>query len=413
MTKVVTRFAPSPTGPLHIGGVRTALFNYLFAKHTGGKFILRIEDTDINRSAVEHEKDILEGLAWLGLTYENLYRQSERQDIYMQHLERLIAESYAYWAPDGVVRFKNPGRRVVFQDEVRGEIEFDTTDLGDFVIARDLYRPLFHLAVVVDDWQMGVTHVIRGEDHISNTPRQILIQEAVGAPRPVYAHIPLILAQDRSKLSKRHGAVSVNDYRREGYLPEALINFLALLGWSPGGDQEILSLDELVTKFDLKKVQKSAAVFNLEKLNWLNKEYLKKLPPDVIEREILKYVDNKKLVSIIAERISKWGDIKEMLNRGELDYFFKTPAYAKSLLKNTAHIEKIIEILQPLKENDFTAAGIKSKIWDYATEHGRGEVLWPMRVALSGREKSADPFSVAEVLGREETLKRLRHAKEL
>src|SRR3989339_1374127 len=239
--RVVTRFAPSPTGVLHVGSVRTALFSFLYARKYGGSFILRIEDTDKERSEKAYEENILEGLRWLGITHDEFYRQSERGDVYKKYLEQLIASGAAYISQEegggegkraSVIRFKNPNKKVVFRDEVRGDIEIDTTDLGDFVIAKDLDTPLYNFAVVVDDFDMGVTHVIRGDDGIANTPRQVLIQEALGAPRPIYAHLPLILAPDRSKLSKRHGAVSVTEYRDMGYLPEAVVNFLALIGWN-------------------------------------------------------------------------------------------------------------------------------------------------------------------------------------
>lgn len=281
------RFAPSPTGPLHVGGARTALFNYLFVRQTDGQFILRVEDTDRERSRPEYEKEIIDGLAWLGITFDAVYRQSERTKIYQTHLNKLIKSGAAYLSREPkkegsgeveVVRFRNPDKLISFQDIVRGEVSFDTTELKDFVVARSVTEPLYHLAVVVDDFEMGVTHIIRGEDHISNTPRQILIQEALGAPRPLYAHLPLILASDRSKLSKRkHGeAVSLTHFRSLGISPKAMVNFLALLGWHPSDSDasEVLSFPELVAQFRLERVQKGGAVFDLNKLNWLNKKYL-------------------------------------------------------------------------------------------------------------------------------------------
>lgn len=287
--KTIVRFAPSPTGPLHIGGARTALFNYIFAKQRCGKFILRIEDTDKERSEKKYEEDILSGIQWLGIVPDEVYRQSERTEIYKKHLNTLIKNGSAYVSRekkkegDGeieIVRFRNSNKLVSFQDIVRGEVSFNTTELKDFVIAKSVTEPLFHLAVVVDDFEMGITHIIRGEDHISNTPRQILIQEALGAPRPLYAHIPLILAEDRSKLSKRkHGeSVSLAHYRKLGIAPDAMNNFLALLGWHPSASDasEVMSLDELVAQFQLERVQKGGAVLDESKLNWLNKQYVKK-----------------------------------------------------------------------------------------------------------------------------------------
>jgi len=310
--KVVTRFPPSPTGHLHIGSARTALFNYLFAKHNNGSMRLRFEDTDKERSKKEFEDDIIEGLRWLGLYSETseVPRQSERTEIYKKHLIPLLEKGFAYEAEEAkntpdkkVVRFKNPNKTISFFDLVRGDVTFDTTELGDFVIARNTEEPLYHLAVVIDDHEMGVTHVIRGEDHISNTPRQILIQEAIGASRPLYAHIPLILGKDKSKLSKRHGAISVTEYRNQGFLPEALVNFLALIGWNPGGEREVYSLNELVALFSLEKVQKGGAKFDLDKLRWMNKEYLRKVPKEEFELHALEF---------LPEAIKKLPELKRL-----------------------------------------------------------------------------------------------------
>lgn len=426
--KVVTRFAPSPTGFLHVGGARTALYNYLFARQNNGKFILRIEDTDKERSTKEFEDDILNGLKWLGLSYDEMYRQSERTEIYKGHLKKMVADSSAYLAEENeagtgkVVRFKNPNVKISWHDLVRGKIEFDTTELKDFVIAKDMETPLYHLAVVVDDFEMGVTHVIRGEDHISNTPRQMLIGKALGAPLPSYAHIPLILAPDKSKLSKRHGAVSVNEYKRLDYEPEAIINFLALIGWNPGDEREIFTLKELTKDFRLEKVQKGGAVFNKEKLDWVNKEYLRRLSAEETKNRIKKYFETtpvsektlERLSSMIIDRISRFGEIPEMIKSGEFSYFFSAPEYeTKNLLwqKNPdkditrKHLEKTAEILSALE--NFSPENIKSAVWEYAEKEGRGEVLWPLRYALSGRDKSPDPFTLAGIIGKEETLKRI------
>lgn len=288
---VITRFPPSPTGNLHIGGARTALFNYLYAKQHGGSFLLRIEDTDKERSKKEYEDEIREGLTWLGIRWDNkeVWRSSERTEVYKGYLKKLLDTDVAYVSREPqkegggevkVVRFRNPNKRVGWKDMIRGDVSFDTTELKDFVIARSLDEPLYHLAVVVDDFEMGITHVIRGEDHISNTARQMLIQEAIGAPVPRYAHLPLVLASDRSKLSKRKHAelASLSYYRAQGILPEALINFLALLGWHPAESDasEVLSLPDLLREFRLERVQKGGAVLDQSKLNWLNRQYLKK-----------------------------------------------------------------------------------------------------------------------------------------
>lgn len=436
--KVITRFPPSPTGVFHVGSARTALFNFLFARKYGGKFILRSEDTDIERSKREYEDNIIEGMKWLSMPYDEFYRQSERTAIYKKHIEAMIAGGYAYISSEqptdegksaSVIRFKNPGRKVVFHDEVRGDIEFDTTELGDFVIAKDMEHPLYHLAVVVDDFEMGVTHIIRGEDGISNTPRQILIQEAIGAPRPVYAHIPLILAPDKSKLSKRHGAVSVMEFRDEGYMPEALNNFLALLGWNPGNDREVFSMDELTDAFSLEHIQKGGAVFNKEKLNWLNKEYIKKLSHDRLLNEIVARLPAHILSAsqygperlsrasrVIVEKIHTFGEVKSMAEAGDLSYFFDAPSPEKNSLcwkgetpdQSLRHLRRVIELLTPVSE--WTETAIKDALWEYASKEGRGSVLWPTRFALSGKEKSPDPFALAEILGKQETLARLQTA---
>jgi glutamyl-tRNA synthetase len=439
MPDIVTRFPPSPTGFLHIGRARTALFNYLFTQKNKGKMIFRVEDTDRERSKKEYEQNIVECLEWLGITYdEGPIRQSERNEIYKKYLKKLIDDGFAYISKEEVkevgdreevIRFRNPNKKITFTDLVRGEIEFDTSDLKDFVIARSLEEPVYHLAVVVDDFEMGITHIIRGEDGISNTPRQILIQEAIGAPRPLYAHIPLILAPDRSKLSGRHGAVAVTEYKEKGYLPEALINYLALLGWNPGTDQEIFTKEELIEQFDLSKVQKSGAIFNEEKLKWVNKEHMKKLAPDVLELKIKEALAKKypdislkqvaKLSPIILERVSTFGEMADMAEAGEIEYFFSKPDYdSKNLLWkgegdlniSKEHLTHITELLAGIDTNAFNQEQIKKTIWDYASEKGRGEVLWPMRYALSGKEKSPDPFVLSELLGKEETTARLNEA---
>ncbi len=421
--QIITRFAPSPTGVLHIGGARTALFNYLFARQNNGKFILRIEDTDKERSKKEFEDDVINGLKWLGLDWDEFYRQGERTEIYKKYLQKLLDENKVYFEGQAI-RFRNSNEVVVFNDLIRGEIKFDTKELGDFVIAKNLETPLFHFAGAVDDFEMKVSHVIRGEDHISNTPRQILIQEAIGAPRPVYAHIPLILGPDRSKLSKRHGAASLNEYKELGYLAEALVNFLALLGWNPGNEKEIFSLNELVKEFSLNKVQKGGAIFNIVKLNWLNSQYIKKMDTDKLIKLCMPYMQISNLKSQIS-KIRKIIKIKQermntLLEAGEgIDYFFQQPEYKKGMLiwkdsdsnKTEEHLKKISEILCDIKEG-FSAEIIKGVILPYAEEKGKGSVLWPFRVALTGLEKSPDPFIIADILGKEETIKRLKYAIE-
>ncbi|HEY4715172.1 MAG TPA: glutamate--tRNA ligase family protein [Candidatus Paceibacterota bacterium] len=428
--QVVTRFAPSPTGYLHIGGYRTAIFAYLYAKHNGGKFILRIEDTDKERNKKEYEDNILESLKWIGLEYDKFYRQSENIERHKEVIRELIKKGNAYIskeeAKDGsgaikeIVRFKNPNKVVKIHDLIKGTVVIDTTDLGDFVIARNVDDPLYHLAVVIDDWDEGVTHVIRGDEHLSNTPRQILMLEALGAPIPAYAHIPLILGEDRSKLSKRKGALPLTAYRDLGYLPEAMLNAAVLIGWNPGGEQEIFSKQELIKTFDLAKVHKSGAVFNPIKLDWINKEHLKHLSQEVVESEVAKRISNPQLIPIVLDRINKWSDIDELIKSGELDWASKQPNYDKEglfwkklkdstnrFITTKEYIEKAIELLNSIPESDFNHNAVKQALWNYAEEKGRGEVLWPIRFALSGLEKSPDPFTLSSILGKKETMKRL------
>lgn len=447
--KVVTRFAPSPTGHLHIGGVRTALFSYLYARQNNGTFILRIEDTDKERSKKEFEESILSSFEWLSLSYDELHRQSENTEKYKVYLQKLIDEEKAYFSKEeikeegdreSVIRFKNPNKKVTFQDHVLGEIVVDTTDLGDFVIAKDLDNPIFHFANVVDDYEMGVTHIIRGQEHAPNTPRQLLLWEALGFDIPEYAHIPLILAEDKTKMSKRHGALDTLQYKELGYLPEAILNFMALIGWNPGDEQEIFSMDQLIEKFSIDRVQKSPGVFNMVKLDWVNKEYLRKLSYEEQEEYINNFIPksfhslpeytNERLhaiVPIVMERISKGSEIKEMAENGEITYFFDTPKLDKDTIliqakkqlkdgsiedqinKTIEVLEKSIQILNEIDTEDWQNENIKNALWQYATDTGRGVVLWPIRYALSGLEKSPDPFTLADIFGKKETISRINN----
>ncbi|HEY9480788.1 MAG TPA: glutamate--tRNA ligase [Candidatus Paceibacterota bacterium] len=442
--KVVTRFAPSPTGLLHAGSYRTAVFSYLYAKQHKGTFILRIEDTDKARSKKEFENNIVESLKWLELPHDEFYRQSERTDLYEEWIHKLIAADKAYISKEEVteegqraevVRFRNPNKRVRFHDLIRGDVEFDTTELGDFVIAKSPTEPIFHFVVVLDDFLMGVTHVIRGEDHISNTPRQILIQEALGAPTPVYAHLPLVLALDRSKLSKRHGAQPMTFYRDQGFLPSALLNYMALIGWNPGTDQEIFDRQGLVKAFDLSKVQKGGAVFDEKKLRWINKEHLKRLSKDkfatILEERILRSarardlgwkIDHMLLTNIapvVLERIDTLNDIDTMIEERDLDYYFADPQYDALSLKwkdetdlsgAQKHLANVRHMLQSFKSATWDEASVKAVIWPYAEKEGRGAVLWPLRYALSGKDRSPNPFTLAAILGKETTIKRIETA---
>ncbi len=412
-----------------------ALLNYLYARQNGGQVIMRSEDTDPVRSKKEFEDGIIEGLAWLGIKADQFYRQSERTDLYKKYIAKMVHDGTAYisneTSEDGkvrdVVRFKNPNKVVTFHDMSRGDISVDTTDLKDFVIARDVNSPLYHLTVVVDDHEMGVTHVIRGEDGLANTPRQILIQEAIGAKRPVYAHYPFVLMPNRMKMGKRNGAISVQDYIKLGYLPEAVVNFAVLLVWHPSqDDRELFTLGDLIQEFQLERIGKSGAILDEKKLDWLNREYIKKLPEEEIKKNILSRLPenmqgdkSEKLIPLIFDRISKWSDIDTLVGVGELDYYFQKPEYEKEMLAwkdsplsdSKKHLEWVEETLKAAPEEDFSETEkIKLAIFTYATENGKGNVLWPLRVALSGKEKSPDPFMLLYILGKEESLARIHNA---
>ncbi len=444
--KVVTRIAPSPTGYLHFGLARTALFNYLYARKQGGEYILRIEDTDTARNKPEFEADIIEQFDWLGLSYDRSYRQSEHLERHKQCLQELIAKGLAYVSKEPakddasrtveVVRLRNAGERVSFQDLIRGEISFDTAELKDFVIARSLNEPLYHFAVVIDDHDEGVTHVVRGDDHISNTPRQILIQRALGFETPAYAHLPLILMPDKSKMSKRKHETSVKRFREMGILPQAILNYLALLGWTPPSGKEILPLKEMVAEFELTDLHKSGAVFDIEKLRWFNREYLLKLRDDDYEAAViarlqpavlsrdLPWDENmaRKIMPLIRERISVWEDIDQLVGAGEFDYFFADPQPAASDIpqKNTnsadasRHLKAVGELIGQLSDSDIAdPEKLKAAIWPYAEREGRGNVLWPLRFSLSGRAKSPDPFLIASMIGKDAALRRINAAVRL
>ncbi len=432
---IITRFAPSPTGLLHAGNYRTALFSYIFARQNNGQFILRIEDSDRNRSKKEYEDNIIESLKWLNLSYDSFYRQSDRANIHRTAIQRLIDTGFAYISKEvpkeegertEVIRFKNPNKKVSFVDLIRGKIETDTTEQGDFVIARGLDEPVFHLAVVVDDNDMGVTHIVRGEDHISNTARHILIYEAIGYTVPKYAHVPLLMSPDRTKLSKRKGALPITEYRSQGYLPEAVVNYLAMLGWNPGDERELFTLADLIKLFNLEKVQKAGAIFDIEKLNWYNRQYIIKLSSEkfaeVIKSFMPTWIDSAsslfvRILPTIQEKIVKLGEVGPLLETGgELAFIRSLPDFPVDLIpwkKNpsrevaTKHLVYVKEKLSSIESSNFTSTNIKNALWDYAEKEGRGDVLWPLRVALTGQEKSPDPFVSAYILGREEALRRI------
>lgn len=452
--KIRVRFPPSPTGWLHVGNARTALFNYLFSRHNNGVFVLRIEDTDKERSRKEFEDDILEQLSWLGLRWDEFYRQSERLEIHKTYLKRLLASGQAFYCAhtkeeleaeynrqikektiaqhtcnqrnegreEGIIRLRNDEQvPLSFDDSIRGNITFDPRLLGDISIAREMDAPLYNFVVVVDDAEMDITHVIRGEDHIPNTPKQMLIQRALGFLPPVYAHLPLLLGADRSKLSKRHGDTATRDYHKAGYLPEAVLNFLALLGWNPGTEREFFTLEELIKEFSLEKVQKGGAIFNEEKLSWLNHAYIRNLSPEQLALKLKPFIEQggdispeilNRIAEVEASRLSRLQDIQE-----HIVMYTETPSYDSALLQwkgaqDSAeikeHLTEVRKILCDITNTEFTQKNrLEELLMPYAIAHSKGNVLWPLRVALSGREKSPSPFELIYVFGKEETIRRI------
>lgn len=439
MTKktIRTRIAPSPTGYLHVGTARTALFNELLAHGQGGQFIVRIEDTDRERNKPEYEAIILDGLRWLGLTWDEgpdvggdfgPYRQSERTSLYSDATAKLLASGYAYQEEgSGAVRLKVEAQAVQFTDAIRGDVTLHSdTWGGDFVIARSPEDPLYHLAVVVDDAAMEISHVIRGEEHLTNTARHILLQRALGLPEPTYAHLPLLLDAKRRKLSKRTGEASLLAFRDKGYLPEAMLNYLALLGWNPKDDSEFFTHEELVKRFSLEGVQKAGAIFSEEKLQAVNKQYLRQLS----QQQFFDYarpalekagydVSNSEYWAAAAateqERIAVSSELPEKLSYYKPEWSGGFPAERLIWKKSTAGatkdiLEKLAAFIGGLTDEDFTEETLEKKLmaWIEETGQGRGDVLWPLRVALTGLEQSPGPFEVGAVLGKEETIKRLQ-----
>jgi nondiscriminating glutamyl-tRNA synthetase len=461
------RFAPSPTGHLHIGNARTAILNWLFAKHTNGKFILRIEDTDPERSADEFIGQIYEDMKWLGLQWDEgpdvggsaqPYRQSERFDIYKKYAQNLLSEGQAYHCyctPDELdqmrkeslakgdtgfysqkclhlsdeekekfvkqgrkptIRFKVPeNSEIKFEDVVRGELKWDSENISDFVVMRSEGIPTYNFAAVVDDGLMKISHVIRGDDHVSNTPRQILVYQALGFGIPVFVHIPMILGDDRTRLSKRHGATSLDQYRNKGYLPEALVNFLSLLSWSSESGDEILSVERLINEIDLNRISKSAAVFDVEKLNWMNGSYIRQTELDKITELTIPYfqqknypVDDfektKKIVSILQEKV----DYLEQLPEHAVIFFQDKVrienSEAKSMVRQDSTQKIFWSFLRELEAIENIDKDIFRRIMKAVqNETGiMGKNLWmPVRIALTGDLHGPDLPMVAEILGRE------------
>lgn len=461
MSTIRTRFAPSPTGHLHIGGARTALFNWLLARGQNGKFILRIEDTDAERSTDEYTQAILTAMEWLGMDCdEGPYFQAQRKDIHVEHINKLLESGKAYYchctkeelddmrekamkegrkprydgrcreknlgpAPGAVIRFKGPlGGTTSWNDMIKGPISFDNGELDDLVIMKSDGMPTYNMAVVVDDLTMGITHVIRGDDHVNNTPRQILLYEALGGDLPKFGHVPMILGSDKKRLSKRHGATSVMAYQEMGYLPEALVNYLVRIGWS-FGDEEIFSMRDLIEKFSLDNVGSSAGVFDPEKLQWLNSHYIKESSPERIAGLASPFLEAKgydvsdqdylaKLAVTLqprAKTIEELAEQAEFYLNDDIEY---DPQAAKKFLKADAApiMHDLIERLEAM--DDFSEKALEDvfvKVME-AHEIKLGKIAQPVRVALTGRTASPGIFEVIDILGKDRVIPRLKKAEE-
>ncbi len=464
---VKTRFAPSPTGYLHVGGARTALYSWLFAKNQGGEFVLRIEDTDLERNSQEAVDAILEGMQWMGMEWdEGPYYQSKRFDRYNEMVDKLLAEDKAFKcyaskelldeiravqeenkemarydanhpkivaaneaAKEGdacVIRFRNPKEgSVVFDDQIRGRIEIANSQLDDLIIRRTDGAPTYNFVVVVDDWDMGITHVVRGEDHINNTPRQINIYEALGAPVPTFAHCAMILGDDGAKLSKRHGAVSVMQYRDEGYLPNALNNYLVRLGWSHG-DQEIFSQEEMIEFFSLNAISKSASAFNTEKLLWLNNHYIKTSEPEYVAKYLQWHLDVQKIdttngpaitevIKLVGERCNTLIELAEQSRYFYEDFSEFEAGAAKKHLRGVAKGPLELALAKVEALEDFTTANIKDGVIAAVCEEleiGMGKIGMPLRVAVTGGGQSPSVDAVMELVGKERVIARIKMALE-
>lgn len=487
--KIVTRFAPSPTGFMHVGGVRTALFAWAFARKHGGTFILRIEDTDRAREVPGSVEQIIDSLHWIGIRWNEgpdiggphgPYRQTQRLDSYKKYAQILIDKGLAYADPytqteldafrkkaeeekrpflyrdhrpenppkwDGTkpLRYKTPSiKSYEWHDLIRGELKAGPEALDDFVLIKSDGYPTYNFAHIIDDLEMGVTHIFRADEFISSTPKFLSLYEGLGIKRPQFATLPPILGNEGTKkLGKRDGAKSILDYRDEGYLPDAMMNFLAFIGWNPGDEREVFTPTELVEAFSLDGIQKAGGKLNEEKLDWLNKEHIKRLSAEIFKNQALAYLSNelKKLpaftqridaiLPIIKERIVKFKDISDMESTGELSYFFSDPVYDPTILlcsekqrkgKESMTVKDLVPIYTHLREileqeaknqSQSPETGtlgpdkVKELVWSYAESEGRGLVLWAFRTALSGKEKSPDPFTLVSVLGLSESIHRI------
>jgi glutamyl-tRNA synthetase len=435
---VRVRFAPSPTGYLHVGGARTALFNWLYARRHGGAFVLRIEDTDAERSSWDMVSGIVDGLRWLGLDWDEgpdvggphaPYFQSRRLDKYRAAAEGLVASGHAY-IDDGAIRFNVPEGRTSFTDLVHSPIEFNNEHIEKFVILRSDGHPTYHLSVVVDDIDMEITHVVRGDDHISNTPKQVLLYNALGRAVPAFAHVPLILGPDKKRLSKRHGATAVGEYERAGYLSEAMVNFLALLGWSPGGDREVMTRDELIAAFAIEGISGGNAIFNVEKLDWFNAQHIARMPAEEIVRRVEPDLKAAGLwndefqsvrrawllavVDLVKPRLRKLGEIVDHTRPFLADAVEPDPAAAAKYLGASelagplAALRERLARVEPFEPNPIEAA-----LREVAAAEGvkAASLIHASRVAVTGQSVSPGVFEVLALAGRDRVLERLAAAE--
>jgi len=422
---VRVRFAPSPTGYLHIGSARTALFNWLYAKHSGGVFLLRIEDTDKTRSKEEYLEEILGSLKWLFMDWdEDLTFQSKRFDVYKRYAEDLVKRGLAYREGEAIIFKVEKDRPVSFTDIIHGTIEVSTNEIKDQVLIKSDTTPTYNFACVVDDAEMKITHVIRGDDHISNTPKQILLYNALGFPIPKFAHIPLILSRDGGRLSKRHGATSIFEYKRMGFLPEALVNFLALMGWAPGLDREILPLDEIVKLFDVKDVNKTGAIFDMDKLTWINGQYIAAKKKE----ELLPLIKNQmqdagvsvpsddallKVMDLYKMRMKTLSEFARMTDHFFTDDYSVEEKGVEKYLTSPESKKILREFsgrLQKMKE--FSHSAIEKECRQMAEENGlkAAQIIHPTRVAISGKTTGAGLFEMMEILGKDKVIERLQKA---
>jgi len=418
------RFAPSPTGYLHIGGARTALFNWMYAKANKGQFILRIEDTDRERSRPEYRDEILKSLEWLRLKWDELYFQSERFSIYHKYAQKLLKEEKAYRDGEAVV-LKMPQQEIKIDDLIRGDIEFDTSTIKDQVLMKSDGSPTYSFACVVDDALMEISCVIRGEDHISNTPKQFVIYQALGLKPPQFAHLPLIMGMDGARLSKRTGAVAVSDYQKEGYLPEAVVNYLMLLGWSPGNNQEVMKIDAAIKNFSIKKINKTAAMFSIEKLKWINSQYIKQKPTKELTDLLIPFLEEQRFIGENYDRKTLENIVN--LYKGRLstlvDFLDWTDFLFVEKLKIDPQLRQKYDLKGKAKEfgllgerlrqvEDFSPKVVEESFRALVAELGMkpADLVHPMRVALTGKTIGPGLFDTMALLGKEKTLQRLQEA---